>query len=165
MAARWARLVTGLFTIIFIAGCAHSTWAPAPLALDAGHWQGRISVKVASSPPQSISAQFDLMGNAMAGRMDLSTPLGTMLAQMRWSAESAEVLSSGESRSYASLADLTTATLGAELPVDALFQWLQGEAAPAPGWQVDMTDWPQGRIGAQRTEPSPGVTLKILLDR
>ena len=165
IAARLARLCTGSFTIILIAGCANTTWATDPLPLNSDHWQGRIAVKVAASPPQSISAQFDLIGNATAGRMDLSTPLGTTIAQMRWSTQSAEVLSSGESRSYMSMADLTTATLGAELPVDVLFQWLKGEAAPSPGWQVDLTDWPQGRISAQRTEPSPVVHLKILLDR
>ncbi len=165
VAARWARLGAGIFAIFLIAGCAHSTWAPAEFPPNSDHWQGRIAVKVNSNPPQSVSAQFDLIGSAMAGRMDLSTPLGTTIAQMRWTAQSAEVLSSGETRSYSSLADLTSATLGAELPVDVLFQWLKGEAAPTPGWQVDLADWQQGRIRAQRTEPSPRVDLKILLDR
>lgn len=97
--------------------------------------------------------------------MDLSTPLGTTIAQMRWSAQSADVLVSGQIHSYASLADLTSATLGAELPVDALFQWLQGLPATAPGWKVNLSEWEQGRVSALRTEPGPTVELKIILER
>lgn len=162
---RSVRVSITIFAMFLIAGCAYSTRAPAAFTSESTHWQGRISVKVASTPPQSVAAQFELVGNATAGRMDLSTPLGTTVAQMRWSPESAEVLASGETRSYPNLADLTSATLGAQLPVNALFQWLQGQPTAAPGWQVNLTDWEQGRISAQRTEPSPTVDLKIILER
>ncbi len=159
----WACIT--IFATFFIAGCAYSTRAPAAFDSESAHWQGRISVKVGSAPPQSVAAQFELSGSATAGQMDLSTPLGTTVAQMRWSAESAELLASGETRVYPNLAGLTVATLGAELPVNALFQWLQGQPTTAPGWQVNLTDWEQGRISAQRTVPSPTVDLKIILDR
>lgn len=162
---RKAWMGASLFATFLIAGCATSTWAPATLPADSGRWQGRIAVKVASTPPQTISAQFELAGNATAGRMDLSTPLGTTIAQMQWSPQSADLLARGETRSFSSLIDMTSATLGAELPVTALFQWLQGQAVEAPGWQVNLSDWAQGRISAQRTAPSPQVDLKIILER
>jgi outer membrane lipoprotein LolB len=164
-AIRWIRIGISLFAIFLIAGCASPTWTSATYPTDSARWQGRIAVKVASAPPQSVAAQFELLGNATAGRMDLSTPLGTTIAQMRWSAQSAEVLVNGQIHRYASLADLTAATLGAELPAEALFQWLQGLPASAPGWQVNLSDWEQGRISAQRSAPSPMVDLKIILER
>ena len=132
---------------------------------ESGLWQGRIAVKVASTPEQAFSANFELEGSTQIGRMDLTTALGTTVARMQWNAEGAELQASGSTRAYPSLTELTLATMGAELPVDALFQWLRGKAATSTGWQPDLSQWDAGRISAQRQSPEPRVDLKILLDR
>jgi hypothetical protein len=54
--------------------------------------------------------------------------------------------------------------LGAELPTDCLFQWLNGTSCQAPGWQVDLSAFEQGKIAAVRTSPTPVVRLRIQLD-
>lgn len=97
--------------------------------------------------------------------MELTTSLGTTVARMQWNAEGAELQASGSTRAYPSLAELTLATMGAELPVDALFQWLRGQAASSAGWESDLSQWDAGRITAQRLSPEPRVDLKILLER
>lgn len=97
--------------------------------------------------------------------MELTTVLGTTVARMQWSATGAELQARGATRAYPSLSELTLATMGAELPVDALFQWLQGQPAASAGWQADLSQWNAGRIGAQRHSPEPRVDLKILLER
>ena len=140
--------------------------AMGPLGPESGHWQGRIAVKVASTPEQAFSANFELEGGPHVGRMELTTALGTTVARMQWNAGGAELQASGSTtRAHPSLAELTLATMGAELPVDALFQWLRGQAATSPGWQSDVSQWDAGRISAQRSNPEPRVDLKILLER
>ncbi len=136
-----------------------------PLGPESGRWQGRIAVKVSSTPEQAFSANFELEGSSQTGRMDLTTALGTTVARMQWNSEGAELQASGATRMYPSLAELTLATMGAELPVSSLFQWLRGEAAPSAGWQSDLSHWDAGRISAQRQSPEPRVDLKILLER
>lgn len=97
--------------------------------------------------------------------MALTTSLGTTLAHMQWSAEGAQLQASGASRVYPSLSALTLATMGAELPLEALFQWLQGQTATSAGWQSDLSQWDAGHISVQRQNPEPRVDLKILLER
>ena len=128
-----------LFAIFFIAGCASSMRGTGPFGPESGYWQGRIAVKVSATPAQAFSANFELQGNAQAGRMVLTTPLGTTVARMHWNAEGAELQASGTSRAYPSLAELTLVTMGAELPVDALFQWLAGQSSTSAGWPFRKT--------------------------
>lgn len=163
--ARCLRYALSLSAIFLIAGCASNLRATGPLSPESGYWQGRIAVKVASTPEQAFSANFELQGGTQAGRMELTTALGTTVARMQWNTEGAELQASGSTRTYHSLAELTLATMGAELPVDALFQWLRGQAATSTGWQSDLSQWDSGRISAQRGSPEPRVDLKILLER
>ena len=128
-------------------------------------WQGRIAVMVESSPRQAFSANFELQGNSQSGQMELSTTLGTTLARLRWSAQEANLEANGTNRNYASLRELTLAAIGAELPIDALLQWLRGVPADSDGWESDLRDFESGRFTAQRLNPTPRVDLKIILER
>ncbi|MGI9151308.1 MAG: lipoprotein insertase outer membrane protein LolB [Limnohabitans sp.] len=127
-------------------------------------WQGRLSVQVHSEPPASMSAAFLLRGNARQGELDLYSPLGNTLGALQWSPQSVQ-LSQGNARQYfASMAELTEATTGAALPMDALCQWLQGINAPAAGWHADLSSASQGLVTARRITPLPEVSLRIKLD-
>jgi outer membrane lipoprotein LolB len=135
--------------------------------LDAqNHWQGRMAIKVLSSPPQAFSADFELDGQGDAGTLALLSPLGITVAQMQWAPGMAQLRHGGELRQFDSLAALALQATGTELPVAALFDWLRGTATPAPGWDADLSQLPEGRLQAYRSADSaPAVELKIRLER
>ena len=100
---------------------------------------------------QSFSASFQLQGSAEQGQLDVFNPFGSQIARLQWTPEHA-VLQQGSRLS-----------LGTELPVQALFSWLQGQPMTAEGWQVDLSRHAQGRITAQRISPPPQATLRVVL--
>lgn len=130
-----------------------------------GAWQGRLALKVQSTPEQAFSADFDLQGTPQEGTLTFSTPLGTVLARLQWDALAATLQARGETRHFDSLEALTRHTTGTALPVASLFGWLQGHDVPAPGWEVDLQDLPAGRLTARKLGPDAPAELKILLDR
>ena len=128
-------------------------------------WIGRLSLQVQTDPPQSFSASFELDGNALEGQLQLSTPLGHSLASARWNASEALLVTAGDRRSYPKISDLLLAATGTALPLEALFDWLEGRPTPAPGWTPDLSHLAQGRLQARRSDPVPEVNLRIVLDR
>ena len=61
------------------------------------------------------------------------------------------------------MAVLTQALTGTPLPLEALFDWLRGQATPASGWAVDLSAHAEGRLIAQRREPLPTAELRLRL--
>ena len=96
---------------------------------DASPWRGRLAIRVESAPVQVFSAAFELSGSASAGALTLFTPLGTTAAALSWTPEGSTLRSPAEVRQFATLAALMRQTLGAELPITALFGWLAGDTA------------------------------------
>jgi outer membrane lipoprotein LolB len=128
------------------------------------HWQGRIGVKVTEPKPQSFSANFELDGESDKGSLRLLTPLGTTLALMQWAPGSATLTTTGDPRTFDSMAELTQATLGFDLPVGALLDWLRGTARAMPYWEVDLSGLIDGKLAAKRTAPDLKAELKLLID-
>ena len=172
---RWAALLAAAA----LAACA----SPQPRG-EAMVLSGRLSVQVAALPPdepaRSMSAHFELGGNAQRGRLNVSTPLGTRLAEARWSpGEATLVEAGGGETAYPDLDALTRAMLGEALPVAAWFDWLAGRPWPAAdsvastasgapgfrqlGWQVDLAGFDEGLVVARRDAP-PAVTVRAKLD-
>jgi outer membrane lipoprotein LolB len=151
--------------IVFIAGCAVNTSARDSNAEHSAHWQGRLSLKVDSTPVQAFSADFDLQGDAVKGTLSFFSPLGSTLARLQWGTDGAQLQTTGEPQHFESLDALTRHTTGAVLPVASLFEWLQGRTPPTPGWDVDLRALLDGRLTAQRMEPETPALLKIILDR
>jgi outer membrane lipoprotein LolB len=160
-----------------LAGC-----ATAPSAIrerpEALPLSGRISVKVEGPSPKSVSAVFDLQGNSTAGSLGLSTPLGSMLAQARWTPGQVTLTTPRGQTTYADLDDLTRAVLGESVPIAAMFDWLRARPwAEAPskalspgarsfeqlGWTVDLGRFDSGSVDAYRRTGQP-VTVKVRLD-
>jgi outer membrane lipoprotein LolB len=163
-----------------LAGCA-SIVAPGEADRDA--LSGRLSVRVESAagePARSLSAGFELRGDAERGSLNLSTPFGTVLAQARWSPQQVVLVTPQGQTPYADLPTLTRELLGEALPVAALFDWLRGRPWPGAesqatrspdeagfvqlGWQVTLARFDEGSIVAQRAEP-PVVTVRARMDR
>jgi len=163
-----------------LSGCAT---APTSLPTGGDSLAGRMTVRVDAAPgseARNVTATFDLQGSPQQGKLDLSTPLGTVLAQARWApGKVALVTSQGETK-FASLDELTREVLGESLPVAALFDWLRGRpwsgapsqptAAPAEpgfrqlGWVVSLARFDEGWIAARRDQ-APVVTVRAKLDR
>jgi outer membrane lipoprotein LolB len=188
---RFERLRLRAVVVAFAAlAAACTTVPPAPPSEASDVLSGRLALRVepvASEAPRSVSAAFDLRGDSRAGTLGLSTPLGSMLAQARWSPAEVVLTTPRETRRFASLDELTREALGESVPIEAWFDWLRGrpwpgapsaplDAAPtappnppAPsfrqlGWRVDLAQFGAGTIAATRETPAPVVTVRIRLD-
>jgi outer membrane lipoprotein LolB len=162
-------LFLALFTIFFVAACANKQRATGLNSTvnteDTGVFTGRISLLVQSEPVQSFAGGFDLQGNPQAGELTLTTPLGNIAAVLRWSPGLALLESGGQTQQYSSVQAMLERSTGAAIPLEALFSWLRGHSAAAPGWQADVSRFAEGRISAQRTDPLPPAQLRIVLER
>lgn len=162
---RAAWTIALLLAIFFIAGCANTTGARGQNDLNDSYWQGRLALKVHSTPVQAFAADFELQGNAEAGTLSFFTPLGNTAARLQWSAAGAQLQTTGEPQHFESLDALTLHTTGAILPIHSLFAWLKGNEPSTPGWQVDLRELANGRLTAQRLAPEVPADLKIILQR
>lgn len=148
---------------LVMAGCAHPVAAPS--TRQAGnYWHGRLALRVDTAEPTSFFASFELSGQADAGELTLSSPMGTTLAQLRWSPQFAILRSDGRTRAFNSLDALAIEATGTDIPIPALFEWLRGQPAAADGWLADLSQLAEGRLLAQRTLPAPAAELRLILE-
>lgn len=124
-----------------------------------------MALTVEGEARQSFSAFFVLEGSKDQGNLRLSTPLGTVLADLVWSPDGAVLTSSQGNRRASSLDTLLAEALGSPVPVEALFAWLHGDALQVAGWQADLAQLTDGRLVAVRETPPPRSTLRLVLDR
>jgi outer membrane lipoprotein LolB len=154
-----------LFATLFIAGCAAPTRTDISTQSDVSLWHGRLAVRVESDQPQSFSAEFELTGNAQTGALTLYTPMGSTAAALSWSPQTAAMRTQGEVHSFESLDALIKQAVGTEIPVAALFAWLEGENMIAAGWSADLSQHAKGRITARRAQPVPLAELRLVLEK
>jgi outer membrane lipoprotein LolB len=167
-----------------IAASALAACAVVPPAPERGEsLSGRLAVKVdgfEGAPARSMSAAFELQGDPRAGRLNLSTPLGSVLAQARWAPGTVMLSTPQGERQFADLDALTGEVLGESVPVAALFDWLRGRPWPgavsranAPpaeagfeqlGWAVSLARFDEAWVVARR-ERAPAVTVRAKIDR
>ena len=121
-------------------------------------------MRIDSEPVQTFSALFELRGNPQSGELTLTSPIGSTLAQLRWSPGQALLQDGSASRRYGSLAALAEAATGAAIPVDALFGWLAGRNEAVAGWRADLTHVAAGRLQARRESPLPTADLRIVFE-
>lgn len=148
--------------VLSLVGCATSRpGAEKPAA----YWSGRLALQMQSTPPQNWSASFELQGSAEQGQMVLLSPLGTTLAKLSWSPRSALLEQGADKTESSNLQSLSQKLTGTDLPIHAIFEWLQGRETSARGWDVDLSALNEGRLSARRMAPAPEALLRILLDR
>ena len=162
--AFWRSLGVALIASILLASCAIPVRDSGSFDTEAS-WRGRLQVQVQSNPQQSISAAFELLGNAISGSLRLTSPLGTTLAEAQWTPQDAVWRTTTETRHFVSMDQMTEQLVGTPLPLAALFDWLQARPTPAQGWEADLQDLPQGRLRAQRVQPAPTAQLRIVLEQ
>jgi outer membrane lipoprotein LolB len=167
---RAAALVGAL---LLLAGCATQPPRPTP------DLAGRLVVRVQAqpgAPERSLSTQFELRGDAQAGELLLTTPLGSTAAQAHWRPGSVELATNEGTRSYPDLDALAQELLGEALPMAALIDWLHGRpwagapSAPAQagfeqlGWHIDLSGYADGWVLARR-DRVPAVAVRARLER
>lgn len=177
----WRSRAAAVCAALLTGACAVVPSAPDGASADA--LSGRLAVRVDGmdgAPTRSVSAAFDLRGDASAGRLNLSTPLGSVMAQARWAPGSVMLTTPlGETR-FPDLDALTREVLGESLPVAALFDWLRGRPWPgAPstlsvnaaepgfeqlGWVVDLARFDEAWVAARRAR-APVVSVRARVDR
>ena len=161
--ARWTAWLPAL-AIAVLAGCA-SPPRTAQVEPAAGPWSGRLALQVKDNPSQSFSAAFELRGNAQAGELSLSTPIGSTFAVLAWTPGLATLRRNGQTEQFASVEDLAARATGSAIPLAALFDWLRGIDTPVPGWRADLSQLGQGRLVALRLEPLPETDLRVIFER
>lgn len=162
----WAAALSGLLPLLLLGCATPPAGTPAATApQSAAYWRGRLALRVESAEPTSYFASFELSGQAQAGELLLSTPLGTTLARLRWTPQLALLTSDGQTRAFDTLDALAAEATGTAIPIAALFQWLQGQPAAADGWQADLTLLGEGRLVARRTQPAPAAELRLILEQ
>ena len=139
---------------------------------------GRLALLISATDTEAaklFSAGFELRGEPQAGQLDLFAPTGTVVARAAWRPGSAQLDTGQGPARYDSLADLTRRALGEQLPMEALFDWLQGRPWPAmphqalaqgfeqAGWRVDISGLARGTIVARR-DSRPAVTLRLRVE-
>ena len=161
-AKRLVGLCLGGWGLWALAGCAIQRPAPTD---PAAFWSGRLALQLQGNPPQNWSTSFELQGSATQGQLLLLSPIGTTLARLSWTPQSAQLEQGQDKTESSSLQSLSQRLTGTTLPIAALFDWLSGQAIPESGWQVDFSAYPQGRLTARRNTPEPEAILRIVLDR
>ncbi len=153
--------------LAFVCGLALAGCATPPGSRDdpPHNWSGRLAVQVHSTPPQSLTAGFELNGSSEVGELRLHSPLGTTLAIIRWRPGMAQLQRGSEWTEADSLNALSEQLLGTDVPVVALFNWLEGRSTEVPGWQADLSRITEGRLSAVRQSPLPSAELRLVLDR
>ena len=126
-------------------------------------YSGRLALHIEQQPPQSFSSNFQLSGNTSNGSLQILSPFGSTLAMARWSHNTATLQQGRNIHQFNSLDELLTQLAGAQIPITALFDWLEGKNTAAEGWQTDLTQHKQGKISAWRTHPQPTAKLQIIL--
>ena len=176
-AARACAAAALVVAALVVAGCA-TPRAPTP----AESISGRLTVRVdatAGAAPRTLTAGFDLEGDADEGSLSLATPLGTRIAQARWSPREVLLVTPDGEKAYPDLDALTRELAGEALPVAALYDWLRGRPWPgAPssalaagegagfaqlGWHVVLAGPGPDAIVARREAP-PAVTVRAMID-
>lgn len=129
------------------------------------HWSGRMALQVQDSQQQSFSAGFELQGKPERGTLLVFNPLGSILARLQWTQTEATLQQGERITTSASLPELITQMTGSNIPVAALFDWLQGKDTAVSGWQTDLSRISEGRLRAERSSPPPEASLRVVLDQ
>lgn len=167
MNKRLASSLLSLWLLFSVIGCAVPSRTPDTKVGQAASWSGRMSVRVEATPslaPQSFSSTFELQGEPAQGQLRFFTPLGSTAAAIVWSPQQAQMQSGTETHYFNNIAELIERVLGTPVPVAALFAWLAGESLSLDGWQVDQSQFDNGKIAARRTSPAPGAEIRVILE-
>ena len=168
------RFASALVLALALTGCAQLQKTQ-PAASTEARLSGRISVTVAGDVHNrgtGGAASFELFGGPEAGRLELSAPLGGLVARASWQPGLVLLQTPDQERRFDDLDALTREMLGEAVPVAALFDWLQARPWPAAPHQKTAAGFEQlgwrieprlpALVATRLSEPT--VTLRARLD-
>jgi len=163
----WARRWLTVMAVLLLTACA--TRLQPPPTPNTLFWSGRMALNIDSTPPQSISAGFELKSQQQSGELQLLSPLGSTLAKLQWAPGQASLEQGGQLWQDASLDTLLVRLTGTALPMAALIDWLQARPTKVEGWRADLSQIGNGKLWIQSTSEStttaqPQVTLRLIVE-
>ena len=192
-ALRLAGAATLALLLSACAGTGSLSTAPVADYRDSIELSGRISVNYEKNgQPESLTGKFTWEQTPAAVNVALANPLGQTLATIVVTPTSATLTQTDKQpRSAATIDSLTAQTLGWQLPVSGLRDWLQGYATDAAGkrfvaspanntvltkdgWRLRFVSWQDAsgdhpapkRIDAERNTSASAdqLEIRIVLD-
>jgi outer membrane lipoprotein LolB len=133
--------------------------------MDRRRWEGRLLLQTEGVRTGQWAVDFVLEGTPESGELLLSTPWGNAIAAVRWQPGGATLRQNQTETPYPDLQSLTLELTGTALPIAALLSWLEGQAVPVEGWQVDLGQHSQGRLQAERRTAEGTTRLRLVLER
>ena len=173
------RLIGLILAAAVLSGCSSLARQTAPTTGEGDlRLSGRLSVQVAGNSGRASggNAGFELVGSPAAGQLELSTPLGSLVARASWQAGEVRLQTPEQERRFEDLDALTRELLGEPIPVAALFDWLRGRPWPGLGstptaegfeqlgWRIDLARFSDGLIVATRAA-EPAVVLRARIEK
>lgn len=132
------KIILSLCASVVLAGCASVPTGPVPSLpayRESLELSGRMSATYSKAgSPETLSVKFNWL--QQPGKIDVAllTPLGQTVATVTVTPDAATLAQSGQPpRTAPTLDALTVQTLGWQLPVAGLKEWLQGYATAADG--------------------------------
>lgn len=182
------RLLAGLAMILWLAGCA----TPAHIGGRGAAFErvGRFAVNLqpVAQAPYAAQGGFSWRDDGRTLRLDLSTPLGSVLARIQVG-QGLSVLehADGSRESAPSPDDLLELVWGHPMPVSGLRYWIRGQVEPGravaderrdgqgrltalkqDGWEIRLTSYDgqgPGRIRLLRQDAQGEWRLQLIVDR
>ena len=183
--APWLRISLALAIAVLTVAC--STLLPAPEDSRVEQsWTGRfaLTVSLPEQPNQSHSGSFTLTQGLGLTQLDLSTPLGTVIASARSSATGAILVTAdGRRIDAAEPEQLTEQLFGWRVPFQRLPDWLRGRPmtvtsqtsmpdgqkrpllATEAGWQLSYEQWRDNQPDRVTIVYPERVNLRLVLRR
>lgn len=179
------------FTVLSLAGllaaCAPTIKIPdeAGVYSRAGRFALNVLDKTSNRNKDSVQGGFVWLDSNERLTLDLRNPLGSTLARVLVTQDSAVLTHANGEQLVASDPDaLVAEVLGNAIPVNGLRYWLKGQVAPGPvgslkrdarqnlvsftqsGWQVNLSDYDSKgprRLGMQRNETQEAITVRLVI--
>jgi len=157
----WAACVS----LLLLLGCNTPPLVPpTSLPVQTVVREGRLFLRVDTTPPTITQAEISLQGTPEAGQLTLYGPLGITHGLLRWAPGEAVWSRGQEQLRFSSLDALLMQTLGTALPVPTVFAWLEGRAVALEGWDLVSLPAPDQPLVARRRHPAPTLELRLRLN-
>ena len=128
-------------------------------------FNGRLAITIESEPTQSLSAEFELEGDAKQGELRLYGPLVGLVAVVQWNPERAVLIEGDRRREVKSLDWLIERVSGAPIQSAMIFDWLNQRPVQTDDWWVEERTHSEDRLRAVRLQPLPRIELLMVLKK
>lgn len=149
---RAGRLLAGLGLVLVLTACATPTRIGGQGQAFERVGRFAVNLQPVAQPPYAAQGGFSWRDDGRALRLDLSNPLGSVLARIRVEPGVSVLERADGSRESAPSPDaLLTRIWGHPMPVEGLRYWIRGQAEPGRA-AVDVQRDEQGRLTALRQD-------------